>query len=250
MARKSGEQFWPFDQHKNQLWFVCILNNRLADSCYGNILQSVAGQSLLAIGGWSAASLSAFWLYSLTCLQIHIFPPSSPLPPAYLSSGASSWFCAACRWSPAPASCRSCWWGVDAEWVWGPESGKLADLQRTSGYLSYLMHMYSTHTNTNTHTHIYTEEWKSTDCLSLGSIRRHLTLMTKRTFLAVVYAVNVVWPASAGWTGPDPVRFFTGRAGTLREGRNNDFFDRCKHLMALESDLLTSNIHSGSYLHP
>lgn len=33
---------------------------------------------------------------------------------------------------------------------------------------------------------------------------------------------SAAWPASAGWKGPDPVRFFTGRAGTLQRKGQKD----------------------------
>lgn len=90
-------------------------------------------------------------------------PPFFTESPSHLFSGASSWSCDACRWSQAQASCHSCWWVVGAGWVWGPWSGKPADLQRTSGYLSYLMQMYKTHRHTDKQTNRRVER-KGTDC--------------------------------------------------------------------------------------
>lgn len=140
-------------------------------------------ESLLTISGWFILQMYSLTHYknilvALSLLCFHIISSSPRFPPSYLSSGAFSWFCGACHWSLAQASCRSCWWGVGVVWAWGPESGKPADLQRTSGYLSYLMHMYSTHT----HTHTNTEEWKKHWLWMSFKIskNRHLTLNTKK----------------------------------------------------------------------
>lgn len=43
--------------------------------------------------------------------------------------------------------------------------------------------------------------------------------MKKSGFLSMHFKMSSAWPASAGWNGPDPVRFFTGRAGTLQQKR-------------------------------
>lgn len=122
---------------------------------------------------------------------------------SYLSSGASSWFCGTYHSPPEQASCRSCWWAEGAVWVWGPGSSTRANLQRTSGYLSYLMHIY------NAHTHRHTR------------VKKALS-MKKSRFLSTHFKMGSAWPASAGWNGPDPVRFFTGRAGTLQGKRQRD----------------------------
>lgn len=122
---------------------------------------------------------------------------------SYLSSGASSWFCGTYHSPPEQASCHSCWWAEGAVWVWGPGSSTRANLQRTSGYLSYLMHIY------NAHTHRHTR------------VKKALS-MKKSRFLSMHFKMGSAWPASAGWNGPDPVRFFTGRAGTLQRTRQRD----------------------------
>lgn len=125
---------------------------------------------------------------------------------SYLSSGASSWFCGTCHWPPEQASCRSCWWVEGAVWVWGPGSSTRANLQRTSGYLSYLMRMYNAHTHTHRHTRV----------------KKALSMKKSCLLISMHLKMSSAWPASAGWNGPDPVRFFTGRAGTLQQKRQKD----------------------------
>lgn len=58
-----------------------------------------------------------FWTLFWINLILPCCTNTSPLlssVPSYLSSGAFSWFCGACHWSLAQASCHSCWWVVGA----------------------------------------------------------------------------------------------------------------------------------------
>lgn len=161
------QQLWSLDHNKTQLWF-CL-----------HTKQQTSRRLLRKQPAKLGRTESVCWLSVVGLLLCFHFISSAPwFLASHLSSGVFSWFCGACRWSLARASCRSCWWAVGAGWAWGHESGKPADLQRTSGYLSYLMHMHSMHT----HIHTKTEEWekhwmwmsfKISEC-------RRLTLTTKR----------------------------------------------------------------------
>lgn len=62
-----------------------------------------------------------------------------------------------------------------------------------------------------THTHIDTQE------------RKKLYQWGNGVFLSMLLKImSSARPASAGWNGPDPVRFFTGRAGTLQQKRQKE----------------------------
>lgn len=64
-------------------------------------------------------------------------------------------------------------------------------------------------------------------CMYTTHTHRHTRVkkalsMKKSRFLSMRFKMGSAWPASAGWNGPDPVRFFTGRAGTLQRTRQKD----------------------------
>lgn len=63
---------------------------------------------------------------------------------------------------------------------------------------------------THTHTHRHTR------------VKKALSMKKSCLLISMHLKMSSAWPASAGWNGPDPVRFFTGRAGTLQQKRQND----------------------------
>lgn len=68
-----------------------------------------------------------------------------------------------------------------------------------------------------THTHRHTRVKKALS-MKKSFFSKHAFKKTKQKNNKTI----AVWPASAGWNGPDPVRFFTGRAGTLQKRRQKD----------------------------
>lgn len=63
--------------------------------------------------------------------------------------------------------------------------------------------VYTTHTHTHRHTRV----------------KKALSMKKSCLLISMHLKMSSAWPASAGWNGPDPVRFFTGRAGTLQQKR-------------------------------